>query len=79
MKHGRSHGNGKQMFQVASCVSCHKMEGVGNEFGPDLLKLDPKLAKPVEVLRHMLEPSLKIDDKYQQWIFEPSRGSRSPA
>ena len=26
----------------ASCVSCHRMNGVGNEFGPDLTKLDPK-------------------------------------
>ncbi len=74
MKSGRSYGNGKQMFTVAACVSCHKMEGIGNEFGPDLLKLDPKIAKPVEVLRHVLEPSLKIDDKYQQYIFETKAG-----
>ncbi len=74
LKAGRSYGNGKQMFQVASCVSCHKIEGVGNEFGPDLLKLDPKIANPIEVLRHVLEPSLKIDEKYQQYIFETKDG-----
>ncbi len=74
LKSGRSYGNGKQMFQVASCVSCHKLEGVGNEFGPDFLKLDPKVARPTEFLRHVLEPSLKIDDKYQQWIFETKAG-----
>ena len=43
LKGGRSFGNGKQMFQVASCVACHKLDGVGNEFGPDLTKLDAKL------------------------------------
>ena len=42
---GRS-ANGKQMFQVASCVACHKLNGVGNEFGPDLTKLDPKRQAP---------------------------------
>src|SRR5207248_8920325 len=39
---GRSFANGRQMFQVATCVSCHKFGGVGQEFGPDLTKLDPK-------------------------------------
>jgi putative heme-binding domain-containing protein len=71
---GRSFANGKSMFQVASCVSCHKMEGVGNEFGPDLTKLDVKLQSPTEILRHVLEPSLKIDDKYVTWIFETKKG-----
>ena len=42
LEHGRSFANGKQMFQVASCVACHKLNGVGNEIGPDLTKLDPK-------------------------------------
>jgi putative heme-binding domain-containing protein len=69
MKGGRSFGNGKEMFKVAACISCHKIDGQGNEFGPDLLKLDAKIAPPVETLRHILEPSLKIDDKYLVWTF----------
>src|SRR5262249_50269725 len=57
---GRSFAAGKQMFTVAACVSCHKLQGVGQEFGPDLMKLDPKtFASATEVLRHVLEPSLK--------------------
>jgi putative heme-binding domain-containing protein len=71
---GRSHANGKAMFTVASCISCHKMEGAGNEFGPDLTKLDPKIQAPEEILRHILEPSLKIDDKYVSWVFETKAG-----
>src|SRR5262249_24947739 len=43
LDHGRSFSNGKQMFQVANCVACHKMNGLGTEIGPDLAKLDPKL------------------------------------
>jgi putative heme-binding domain-containing protein len=71
---GRSFGNGKQMFQVASCVSCHKLNGTGNEFGPDLTKLDPKLRTPPEVLHDILEPSFRINEKFQSWSFETNAG-----
>ena len=37
---GRSFANASQMFQVANCIACHKMNGIGNEIGPDLTKLD---------------------------------------
>lgn len=73
LKGGRSYGNGKQMFQAASCVACHKLEGVGNEFGPDLTKLDPKL-KIEEVLKDIVEPSSKINEKYETWKFEMKSG-----
>jgi putative heme-binding domain-containing protein len=64
-KGGRNFANGKQMFTVATCIACHKFGGQGNEFGPDLAKLDPKTFKSaVDVLDHILEPSKKIDDKY---------------
>jgi putative heme-binding domain-containing protein len=70
---GRSFGNGKQMFQVATCASCHKFGGVGLEFGPDLTKLNPKWSH-ADVLRHILEPSLEINAKYQTWIFDLDSG-----
>ena len=70
---GRSFANGKQLFTVASCVSCHKMNGAGVEIGPDLTKLDPKTG-PTDLLRDVLEPSRKIDDKYRTWIFETESG-----
>ena len=70
---GRTFGNGKQMFQVASCVACHRLNNVGNLFGPDLTKLDVKF-KPVDVLREMLDPSAKINEKFQTWIFETEDG-----
>ena len=51
---GRSFGNGKQIFTVANCVACHRLEGVGNSFGPDLTKLDPKW-KPADILNEILD------------------------
>ena len=36
----------------------------GNAFGPELALLDAKMT-PLEVTRHILEPSLRIDEKYR--------------
>jgi putative heme-binding domain-containing protein len=70
---GRSFSNGKQMFKVATCISCHKLGGEGQEFGPDLTKLDPKWTN-ADVLRHILEPSLLINEKYQTYVFQLESG-----
>ncbi len=74
LDHGRSYSNGKQMFQVATCVGCHKMNGVGNEFAPDLTKLDPKQQKPIEVLRDLLDPSVRINEKFQTHVIQTDAG-----
>ena len=73
MKSGRSFGNGKQMFQAASCIACHKLEGAGNEFGADLTKLDAKMTL-AEILKDIIEPSFKINEKYQTWKIEMKSG-----
>jgi len=69
----RSLAGAKQMFQVATCVACHKLGGVGTELGPDLAKIDPKQT-PHDILRSLVEPSHKIDEKYQSYIFELESG-----
>jgi putative heme-binding domain-containing protein len=70
---GRSFTNGKQMFTVGACISCHKFGGGGQEYGPDLTKLDPKWTN-IDVIKHILDPALKIDDKYRTWTFELTSG-----
>jgi putative heme-binding domain-containing protein len=70
---GRSFSNGKQLFQVANCVACHKLDGVGQQFGPDLARLDAKQT-PGDILRSILEPAHKIDDKYASYVFELESG-----
>jgi putative heme-binding domain-containing protein len=74
LKEGRSFSNGKQIFQAASCISCHKFGGAGSELGPDLTKLDPKQQKPIEILRDLLDPSFRINEKYQTFTFELESG-----
>jgi putative heme-binding domain-containing protein len=76
LANGRSFNNGKQLFQVANCISCHRMGGAGQEFGPDLTKLDPKQQKPVEILRDILEPSFRINEKYCTYVFETESGKQ---
>ncbi|HMC63332.1 MAG TPA: PVC-type heme-binding CxxCH protein, partial [Gemmataceae bacterium] len=73
LEHGRSFASGKHMFEVASCVSCHKMNGAGVEIGPDLTKLDPKL-KPVDILKDIIEPSFRINEKYYTYVIETQAG-----
>ena len=72
--HGRSFANGKQMFTVANCIACHKVNGVGTVIGPDLTKLDDKF-KPADILRDIVEPSLadrrEVPDVY---VFELKSG-----
>jgi putative heme-binding domain-containing protein len=67
--HGRNFGSGRQIFTVANCVACHRLNGVGNNFGPDLAKLDPKW-KPLDVVSEIITPSAKVNDKFQTNIFE---------
>jgi putative heme-binding domain-containing protein len=69
----RSYTAGKQLFTVANCVGCHKLDNVGKEFGPDLSKLDVKL-KPSDILKELLDPSAKINEKYQTNVFELQSG-----
>jgi putative heme-binding domain-containing protein len=73
---GRSFANGKQIFTVANCVACHKLNGAGAEFGPDLAKLDAAKYTPADILRDIVEPSWRIDEKYQSYAFELKDGKR---
>lgn len=71
---GRSFSNGKQMFTIANCIACHRMHGEGQQIGQDLTKLDAEKMPPVEILRHILEPSLRIDDKFATYAIELESG-----
>src|SRR5207302_121437 len=52
----------------------HKLGGAGVEVGPDLTKIDPKQQAPVEILHDILEPSFRINEKFQSWTFEMKSG-----
>ena len=66
---GRSFEVGKQLFKVASCVGCHKLDNEGQVFGPDLAKLDAKKQTTEHLLQSIVDPSKVIDDKFQSYTF----------
>ena len=66
---GRSFEVGKQLFKVASCVGCHRLDNEGYVFGPDLAKLDDKKHTTEYLLRSLIDPSHDIDPKYQAHTF----------
>ncbi len=78
MEKGRSFIHGRELFRTSSCISCHKMGDAGNAFGPELAKLDAAMT-PVEIARHILEPSLRIDEKYRSTTILTDDGQRQKA
>jgi putative heme-binding domain-containing protein len=73
MADGRSFANGKQIFEVASCVACHKLNGAGVEVGPDLAKLDAMFT-PLDILQELIDPSKRINEDFQSFTFALSSG-----
>lgn len=71
---GRDFDNGRQMFKLASCFSCHRLRDEGFALGPDLAAM-PAEWTPTDVLSHIIEPSLKIDEKFQTQIFQMVSGN----
>ncbi len=66
---GRSYEVGHNAFKVASCIACHKMGAEGQQVGPELSKLDEKKTNAEHILRSLLTPSEKIEEKYQTHTF----------
>ncbi len=69
-------GNGKILF-AAMCSTCHMIEGAGNSFGPNL---DGIGAHPVrELLTHILNPNLVVDDEHRTWNITMKDGTQHSA
>ncbi len=63
---GRTAAIGKKIFAEASCKGCHKAEGDGGIIGPELTDVVTRLKTDrVALLREILDPSHKVDAKYQ--------------
>jgi putative heme-binding domain-containing protein len=63
----RSFANGQRLFVKVSCVACHKIGQAGlltGNIGPDLTEIATKHKTPEALLHEIIQPSLKIEDKY---------------
>jgi putative heme-binding domain-containing protein len=61
---GRNFARGKEMFQVAGCISCHNVQGQGGNVGADLSKVGEEYPG-AELLHQILDPSAKIKDDFR--------------
>ena len=59
--------SGRQAFVagLGQCAQCHRIHGHGSAVGPDLSKIGTKYPQPAELLRHIVDPSAKIEPAYQ--------------
>jgi uncharacterized repeat protein (TIGR03806 family) len=67
---------GRDLFaseSVANCKSCHRLDGVGVELGPDLSKIGAKYPRD-ELLGQILEPSRTVDPKYTAYQLATTSG-----
>ena len=68
---------GKTIFfgDGALCKSCHHPTDQSLSLGSTLVEMNQKYAQPAEFLRHILEPSLRIDEAYLNHAFELTDGT----
>jgi putative heme-binding domain-containing protein len=57
---------GKLIFfsDGARCRNCHEIDDPGQSLGPTLLEINKKYPQLPDLLQHVLQPSLKIDDSH---------------
>ncbi len=70
---GRNFAVGRQMFTLASCVACHRLNNVGTQIGADLTKIDPRW-QPVDVLHKIVDPSSHINEKFYTYVLNLDSG-----
>ncbi|MCI0641124.1 MAG: plastocyanin/azurin family copper-binding protein [Gemmataceae bacterium] len=79
LERGRSFDKGRELLKIASCVQCHKMNGIGGDLGPDLAETAKKIAglkmSKIDLLRELIEPSHKIEDKYRVYTIITGSGA----
>ena len=73
LQRGRSFEKGRKLYKQIKCTGCHRMDGEGNEFGPDLSLLNESWTA-AKILRHTLEPSLEINKEFKAYHFELKDG-----
>ncbi len=72
--HNRSYEQGKAMFAVTLCSSCHNMRGEGGTAGPDLTQLGTRFSTK-DILEAIIDPSKTVSDQYAATVFTMKDGN----
>lgn len=55
------------------CKSCHKINNIGADVGPDLTQIGKKYDR-AKILENILDPSKEIDPKFRTYLIETTNG-----
>jgi putative heme-binding domain-containing protein len=50
------------------CKNCHEADDRANSVGPTIQEINKKYPKPAELLQHVLQPSLKIEEPFAAYV-----------
>ncbi|MGD9854013.1 MAG: c-type cytochrome [Planctomycetaceae bacterium] len=64
----RDFGRGRELFATAVCFRCHRVQGEGGTFGPDLTGAGRRFNNR-NLLESLIEPDKVISDQYQKMTF----------
>ena len=70
----RNFENGRAMFKVSLCGSCHSIKGEGGSIGPDLTQLGTRFSDK-DILESIIDPDKTISDQYAATIFQLKDGT----
>jgi putative heme-binding domain-containing protein len=70
----RNFEQGKAMFAVTLCSSCHNMRGEGGTAGPDLTQLGTRFSTK-DMLEAIIDPSKTVSDQYAATVFTMKDGN----
>lgn len=66
---------GRKLFfqEGAQCAQCHRVDGQGRDFGPDLSAIGARYDRK-QLLEHLVEPSKQIEPAYAGYLIETTDG-----
>ncbi|PCJ97394.1 MAG: heme-binding protein [Flavobacteriaceae bacterium] len=69
----RDFEQGKNMFIATNCITCHSMQGEGENIGPDLTQLGTRFSLE-DMLESIIEPNKVISDQYNTSVYSLKNG-----
>lgn len=70
---GRDFARGKQVFNDAQCIACHRYGDQGGAIGPDLTAVSTRF-KRQDILEASTEPSKVLSEQYMNTVIETDDG-----
>ncbi|HXX94520.1 MAG TPA: hypothetical protein VEN81_12870, partial [Planctomycetota bacterium] len=70
----RNFERGKEVYESAQCLQCHKFGSDGGSIGPDLTAVSTRFARR-DILESIIEPSKVVSEQYQATLLKLTNGT----